>query len=75
MLLELPHPTAGTLRVAGIPFKLSATPATARRHPPLLGEHTDEVLRELLGLREEEIAALRADGAVLSREARPGQHV
>ena len=38
------HPTAGTLRLPGIPFALSSTPASVRRPPPLLGEHTDEVL-------------------------------
>ncbi len=38
------HPTAGSLRLPGIPFTLSSTPASVRRPPPLLGEHTDEVL-------------------------------
>src|SRR5581483_5904304 len=46
MLVEVPHPTIGTVRLAGIPFKLSETRPAVRRHPPLLGEHTDEVLRE-----------------------------
>jgi crotonobetainyl-CoA:carnitine CoA-transferase CaiB-like acyl-CoA transferase len=46
------------------PLKLESTPPTTRRHPPLLGEHTDEVLREVLGCSDEEIAALKASGAV-----------
>jgi formyl-CoA transferase len=64
MLLEMPHPTVGTLKTAGFPFKLSETPARANRHPPLLGEHTEEVLRELLNLADQEIAELRAGGVV-----------
>ncbi len=42
---------------------LAFTSATVRRHPPMLGEHTDEVLREL-GVGDEEIARLRQDGAL-----------
>jgi glutaryl-CoA transferase len=49
MLRTLPHPglTSGSVRLAGIPVKLGATPGSLRRHPPRLGEHTDEVLLEL----------------------------
>ncbi|MFP4419802.1 MAG: CaiB/BaiF CoA transferase family protein [Desulfococcaceae bacterium] len=64
MRVEVPHPTAGTVALAGSPIKLSETPTTVRRHPPLLGEHTEEVLRELLGMGASEIAALRKSGAV-----------
>ena len=64
MLLEMPHPTIGTLKTAGFPFKLSETPAMARRHPPLLGEHTEEVLRDLLGLDGRQIEELRSSGVV-----------
>lgn len=45
MLVEMPHPTVGTLRQIGLPVKLDRTPATIRRPPPLLGQHDDEVLR------------------------------
>ena len=64
MLIELRHPTLGTLKQAGFPYNFSATPAEPRRHPPLLGEHTDEVLRDLLGLGPEQIAHLRGEGAI-----------
>jgi crotonobetainyl-CoA:carnitine CoA-transferase CaiB-like acyl-CoA transferase len=63
LIAEVDHPTAGRVRAPGIPVRLSGTPASVRRHPPELGEHTDEVLRDL-GYAKEEIAALRRDGAV-----------
>ncbi len=62
-VVEQPHPTVGTLRTLASPVRLSDTPASYRRHPPLLGEHTDEVLGEL-GYSPEEIARLREEGAV-----------
>jgi crotonobetainyl-CoA:carnitine CoA-transferase CaiB-like acyl-CoA transferase len=46
MVVTVKHPTIGDLKLLGIPFKFSNTPATIRRPPPLLGEHTDDVLRE-----------------------------
>lgn len=62
--VETPHPDAGTRRYAGIPIKLSKTPATFRLPAPCLGEHNDYVLRELLGLSEEEIAELEQSGVI-----------
>lgn len=62
-VVEQPHPTVGTLRTLASPLHLSDTPASLRRHPPLLGEHTDEVLGEL-GYALAEIARLREQGAV-----------
>ena len=47
MAVEVEHPVAGKTRVLGVPFKLSKTPGTVRRPAPTLGQHTDEVLREL----------------------------
>jgi len=54
------HPTAGEVKMLGIPFRFSGTPASVRRAPPTLGEHTEQVLREELGLSEKRIAELRA---------------
>jgi crotonobetainyl-CoA:carnitine CoA-transferase CaiB-like acyl-CoA transferase len=60
MIMELDHPTLGTIKVPGVPIKLSDTPGGGRRAPPLLGEHQQEVLMEL-GLSPEAIEALRAN--------------
>ncbi len=64
MIAEVAHPTIGTLRMPNIPLALSETPATIRLAPPLLGEHTDEVLRELLGYSDARLAELHAHGAI-----------
>ena len=63
MVIEMPHPTAGVVRLVGSPLKLSETPAAYVRHPPLLGEHTDEVLAEL-GYGADEVRSLRQHGIV-----------
>ena len=57
MIMDLEHPTLGPIKVPGIPIKLSDTPGSGRRAPPLLGEHQHEVLGEL-GLTREAIDAL-----------------
>jgi formyl-CoA transferase len=59
MLVEVEHPTAGTVRMAGIPVKFSATPASVRLPPPLLGQHTEEVLKSWLGTDDKTIADLK----------------
>jgi crotonobetainyl-CoA:carnitine CoA-transferase CaiB-like acyl-CoA transferase len=63
MVVSLPHPEVGEVRLTGIPVKLSATPGAVRSAPPLLGQHTDAVLAEI-GYTPEEIAAMRARGDV-----------
>jgi formyl-CoA transferase len=64
MVAEVPHPTAGTVKLVASPMKFSETPCKITRHPPLLGEHTDEVLQERLGYSPEQISALREKGAI-----------
>ncbi|MBR0660419.1 CaiB/BaiF CoA transferase family protein [Neoroseomonas oryzicola] len=60
MTLEMDHGSGAKVKVIANPVKLSATPPTYRSAPPVLGEHTEEVLSGLLGMSAEEIAALRA---------------
>ena len=62
-VVERPHPTAGAVRMIGQPIELSDTPARIETAPPLLGEQTDDVLREA-GYSETEILAFRAAGVV-----------
>jgi formyl-CoA transferase len=64
MIWRVPHPTAGEIRLVGSPLKLSETPAACRSHPPLLGEHTEEVLTSLLGYSTDEVRRLRAEKAI-----------
>lgn len=64
MRVEMPHPLSpDPVPFVANPVKMSATPPDYRRPPPTLGQHTDEVLREM-GLDEDEIAALRGTGAI-----------
>jgi crotonobetainyl-CoA:carnitine CoA-transferase CaiB-like acyl-CoA transferase len=63
MLVELDHPTAGSIKQTGVPVKLSETPARIRSAPPTLGQHTEAILREL-EYSSDEIAALRAERVV-----------
>jgi crotonobetainyl-CoA:carnitine CoA-transferase CaiB-like acyl-CoA transferase len=62
MLAEVEHPSAGKIRMAGIPVKFSVTPASVRLPPPRLGEHTWRVLEDWLGMSAEDITALREKG-------------
>jgi CoA:oxalate CoA-transferase len=63
MAVEVDHPTAGRVRLPGIPVKF-AGPGPVQGPPPNLGQHTDEVLREALGFSPAAIAELRASGAL-----------
>ncbi|MBI4013178.1 MAG: CoA transferase [Candidatus Rokubacteria bacterium] len=64
MAVEVDHPTAGRVRLPGVPVKFGGTPGHVQGPPPRLGEHTDAVLRRVLGLAEAEIVELRASGAL-----------
>lgn len=59
MIVETHHPIAGTIQMAGVPIKMSATPGSVDKPAPLLGQHTAEILHELLGLTTEQIEGLR----------------
>jgi len=59
LALEAEHPTAGPIQMTGFPYKLSQTPAEVRQPPSLLGQHTEEVLVDLLGYSAEQVAAFQ----------------
>jgi len=62
--VEVPHPLAGTTPLVASPIRLSATPVEHRAPPPLLGQHTREVLGDVLAMGEEELDALREKGVI-----------
>lgn len=64
MIVELDHPIAGHMKVPGVPIKMSATPGSVDHPAPLLGQHTEELLQELLGLSKEQIDELRTNNAI-----------
>jgi crotonobetainyl-CoA:carnitine CoA-transferase CaiB-like acyl-CoA transferase len=63
LVVEAEHPEAGTMRYLRSPARFSRTPTSMRRHPPTLGEHNEEVLREA-GYGDDEIAELKKSGAI-----------
>jgi len=64
MKLTMPHDEAGQVDLIASPLRMSGTPVTYRYPPPTLGQHTDEILEELLGLGDAGRAALRAKGVI-----------
>ena len=68
LLQTMEHPTEGTLRVAGPAATWSKTPPSIRQHPPGLGEHGGEILREA-GFSEDEIGALIAEGGLIEADS------
>jgi crotonobetainyl-CoA:carnitine CoA-transferase CaiB-like acyl-CoA transferase len=72
MIVECDHPAAGKVKIVGVPVKLSETPGSVREPAPLLGQHTDEILRTYLGMSEVDIAALRQAG-VIGKKPSPAQ--
>jgi len=64
MVVEIPHPQGGSVKVPGNPIKLSRNNEESFTHPPLLGEHTAEVLSALLGYDEEDIQKLKENGII-----------
>ena len=64
MIETVQHSAIGELKLVGMPYKFSGTPASVRRPPPTLGEHTEEILGDELGLDAAAIAALRSSKVV-----------
>lgn len=64
MIVETDHPVAGKIKMAGIPIKLSETPGAVERPAPLLGQHTEEILSEILGISSEEVAQLKTQNVL-----------
>ncbi len=64
MLVETKHPISGSMKIAGIPAKLSGTPGRIETAAPLLGEHTDEILKGILGYDDSKIKALRTEKVI-----------
>ncbi len=64
MLVDIPHAQNPGFRMVGSPLKLSETPVEYQRPAPMLGEHTDEVLKRRLGLDDARLAALKAEGVI-----------
>jgi crotonobetainyl-CoA:carnitine CoA-transferase CaiB-like acyl-CoA transferase len=64
MMVSLAHPKAGSIRVMGVPVRLHDTPGAASVPPPLLGQHTDEILTRLLRMPSARVDKLRAAGVV-----------
>ena len=64
MQVAAPHPASGEVRMVANPVKFSATPVSYERAPPLLGQHTDEVLGEVLGMTRAQVSRLREEGIV-----------
>lgn len=64
MQVAIPHPSAGAVRLVGSPMKLSKTPVQYEQAPPLLGQHTEHCLRNLLHFDDEKIASLKAAGII-----------
>jgi len=65
MLIEVEHPTVGRLKMTGNPIKMTGEEERSPSPPPLLGEHTDEILREKLNLGTEHLEMLRKEGVLL----------
>ena len=64
VLAEVEHPKLGKIAVLNTPFKFSETPAEVRASPPLWGEHTNEILRDLLGYKKTQIDHLLKEGVI-----------
>ncbi len=64
MVKEVDHPTCGPMKLVNTPVKYSHSTPSIRTPPPTLGQHTDEVLKEIVGMSESDIVSLRGQGIV-----------
>lgn len=64
MVTEIDHPECGPMKVVNTPIKYSHAKPGIRTPPPTLGQHTDEVLRDLLGYTKKDVLALKQEGVV-----------
>ena len=64
MVREVEHPTCGPMKLVNTPVKYSYSKPSIRTPPPLLGQHTDEILRDIVGLDDGAIKGLKAEGVV-----------
>lgn len=64
MVVEMDHDSCGPIKMVNTPVKYSESKPSIRTPPPTLGQHTDEVLTEILGMGESEVEALKKEGAV-----------
>jgi formyl-CoA transferase len=64
MLIDVPHPTIGSLKMAGTPLKLASLAPAPRQPPPLLGEHTDQILADMLNFSADKLRQLHASGVI-----------
>jgi formyl-CoA transferase len=69
MQINVPHPSAGQVKMVGSPINLSQTPVHYNAAPPLLGQHTEQILRELLGYTPEQLIQLKVAGVIGSNES------
>lgn len=64
MVKEVEHPTCGPMKLVNTPVKYSYSKPSIRTPPPLLGQHTDEVLRDIVGMDDNTIKSLKIEGVV-----------
>lgn len=64
MVKEVEHPTCGPMKLVNTPIKYSYSEPSIRTPPPLLGQHTDEILRDIVGMDDGDIKSLKAEGVV-----------